>query len=35
MLKNKIQLNELEDLIGFIKKFVNQVASHLATRRAL
>lgn len=31
MLKNKIQLNKFEDLIDFIKRFMNYAASHLAT----
>ena len=31
MLKNKIQPSKFEDLIGFIKQFMNREASHLAT----
>lgn len=33
--KNKIQLSKFQDLIGFTKGFMNQEASHLATRREL
>jgi len=29
MVRNKIQLNKLEILIGFIKQFMNQVSSHV------
>ena len=29
LLRNKIQLNKLEILIGFIKQFMNQVSSHV------
>lgn len=32
MLKNKIQPSSFEDLIGFIKQFMNLAASHLASR---
>ena len=35
VLKNKIQLNKFEDLIGFIKQFMNQVAFHLASWQTL
>ena len=35
LLKQKIQPSEFEDLIGFIKQFMNQAVSHLATRKAL
>lgn len=34
-LKNKIQPSTFKDLIGFIKPFTNQAASHLAARRML
>lgn len=33
--KNRIQPNKFEDLLGFIKQFMNQAAFHLATRRVL
>ena len=29
----KIQQSKLEDLIGFVKRFMNQTASHPATER--
>ena len=35
MLKNKIQLSRVGDLIGFIKQFMNQAASHPATGKVL
>lgn len=35
LLENKIQLRTFEDLIGFIKRLVERVASYPATRRAL
>lgn len=35
LVKNKIQLSELEDPIGFIKWFVNRAASHVGPQRAL
>lgn len=35
LLKNKIQQSASEDLIGFLKQFMNPAASHLAIRRAL
>lgn len=35
MLKNNIQLSKFEALIGFIKQFMNQAESYLATRRVL
>ena len=35
MLTNQIPLSKFEDLIGFIKGFMNAAASHLATRRVL
>lgn len=34
MLKNKIQPSKMEELIDFIKLFVNQAAAHPAPRRA-
>ena len=33
--KNKIQLNKLRDLIGFIQWFMSQAASHLASWKEL
>ena len=35
MLKNKIQLNKFEDLMGFSKQFMNWAALHLASRKEL
>lgn len=35
MVKNQIPLSTLEDLIGFIKKFMNKAASLVARRRKL
>ena len=35
LLKNKIQLSKLEDLIGFIKEFMNQAVSCLASTEML
>ena len=35
LLKNNNQPSKFEDLIGFIKGFMNLVTSHLATRKAL
>ena len=35
LVKNQIQPSKFEDLIGFIKQFINWAASHLATRRVL
>ena len=32
VLKNKIQPSKFEDLMGFIKPFMNQAASHVARR---
>ena len=33
--KNKKSTSELKDFIGFVKRFVNQVPSRLASRRVL
>ena len=33
--KNKVHSHKFEDLIIFIQWFINQAASHLATRKAL
>lgn len=35
MLKSKIPLSKFAGLIGFVKQFTNQAASHLKARRAL
>lgn len=35
MLENKIQLNKFEDLIGFIKQFMNLASSHLRNKEIL
>ena len=35
LLNNKIPPSEFEDLIGFIKRFMNQVASYLANQKEL
>lgn len=35
LLKHQIQLSKFGDLIDFIKQFMNQVASHLATIRKI
>ena len=35
LLRNRIQLSELEDLFFFIQQFMNQAASNLASRKAL
>lgn len=35
LLKGKIQPSKFEDIIGFIKQFLNQIGFHLAPRKSL